>query len=73
MENKINIEENNDNNQDFSNNNKIKISETPKKDNIISTEAVNKETKNVDPIIKSTDLRLPDGFNDLSYDTPQNK
>ena len=73
MENKINIGENNDNNQDFSNNNKIKISETTKKDNIISSETVNKENKNVDPIIKSTDLRLPDEFNDLSYDTPQNK
>ena len=69
--NKINLEEND--NQDFVVIKKIKESESLNKDDSKSPEILNKQNININSLIKSTDLRLPSEFKDLSYDTPQNK
>ena len=69
--NKIILEEND--NQDFVVIKKIKESESLNKDDSKSPEILNKQNININSLIKSTDLRLPSEFIDLSYDTPQNK
>ena len=69
--NKIQIEENDD--QDFVVINKIKTSENLNNDDNKSSENLIKQNITINSLIKSTDLRLPSEFIDLSYDTPQNK
>ena len=69
--NKIILEEND--NQDFVVIKKIKESESLNNDESKSPENLIKENININSLIKSTDLRLPSEFIDLSYDTPQNK
>ena len=69
--NKIILEEND--NQDFVVIKKIKESESLNKDESKSPENLIKQNININSLIKSTDLRLPSEFLDLSYDTPQNK
>ena len=69
--NKIILEEND--NQDFVVIKKIKESESLNKDKSKSPENLIKQNININSLIKSTDLRLPSEFIDLSYDTPQNK
>ena len=69
--NKIILEEND--NQDFVVIKKIKESESLNKDDGKSPENLIKQNININSLIKSTDLRLPSEFLDLSYDTPQNK
>lgn len=69
--NKIILEEND--NQDFVVIKKIKESESLNKDDGKSPENLIKQNININSLIKSTDLRLPSEFIDLSYDTPQNK
>jgi len=69
--NKIILEEND--NQHFVVIKKIKESESLNKDDDKSKEILNKQNININSLIKSTDLRLPSEFIDLSYDTPQNK
>ena len=69
--NKIILEEND--NQDFVVIKKIKESESLNKDESKSPENLIKQNININSLIKSTDLRLPSEFIDLSYDTPQNK
>ena len=69
--NKIILEEND--NQDLVVIKKIKESESLNKDDSKSPEILNKQNININSLIKSTDLRLPSEFIDLSYDTPQNK
>ena len=66
--NKIILEENE--NQDFVVIKKIKASESLNNDESKSPENLIKQNNS---LIKSTDLRLPSEFIDLSYDTPQNK
>ena len=69
--NKIILEENE--NQDFVVIKKIKASESLNNDESKSPENLIKQNININSLIKSTDLRLPSEFKDLSYDTPQNK
>jgi len=69
--NKIILEEND--NQDFVVIKKIKESESLNNDDGKSPENLIKQNININSLIKSTDLRLPSEFIDLSYDTPQNK
>ena len=69
--NKIILEEND--NQDFVVIKKIKASESLNNDDGKSPEILNKQNLNINSLIKSTDLRLPSEFIDLSYDTAQNK
>jgi len=69
--NKIILEEND--NQDFVVIKKIKESESLNKDDGKSPENLIKQNININSLIKSTDLRLPSEFIDLSYDTPQKK
>ncbi len=69
--NKIIVEENDD--QDFVVINKIKTSENLNNDDNKSSENLIKQNITINSLIKSTDLRLPSEFIDLSYDTPQNK
>lgn len=69
--NKIIVEENDD--QDLVVINKIKTSEILNNDDNKSSENLIKQNITINSLIKSTDLRLPSEFIDLSYDTPQNK
>ena len=69
--NKIIVEESDD--QDFVVINKIKTSEILNNDDNKSSENLIKQNITINSLIKSTDLRLPPEFTDLSYDTPQNK
>ena len=69
--NRIIVEENDD--QDFVVINKIKTSENLNNDDNKSSENLIKQNITINSLIKSTDLRLPSEFIDLSYDTPQNK
>ena len=69
--NEIILEEND--NQDFVVIKKIKESESLNKDDGKSPENLIKQNLNINSLIKSTDLRLPSEFIDLSYDTPQKK
>lgn len=69
--NKIIVEENDD--QDFVVINKIKTSENLNNDDNKSSENLIKQNITINSLTKSTDLRLPSEFIDLSYDTPQNK
>ena len=69
--NKIIVEESDD--QDLVVINKIKTSEILNNDENKSSENLIKQNITINSLIKSTDLRLPSEFIDLSYDTPQNK
>ena len=69
--NKIIVEESDD--QDLVVINKIKTSENLNNDDNKSSENLIKQNITINSLIKSTDLRLPSEFIDLSYDTPQNK
>ena len=69
--NKIIVEENDD--QDLVVINKIKTSEILNNDDNKSSENLIKQNITINSLTKSTDLRLPSEFIDLSYDTPQNK
>jgi hypothetical protein len=69
--NKIIVEESDD--QDLVVINKIKTSEILNNDDNKSSENLIKQNITINSLIKSTDLRLPSEFIDLSYDTPQNK
>lgn len=69
--NKIIVEESDD--QDLVVINKIKTSEILNNDDNKSSENLIKQNITINSLTKSTDLRLPSEFIDLSYDTPQNK
>ena len=69
--NKIIVEESDD--QDLVVINKIKTSEILNDDDNKSSENLIKQNITINSLTKSTDLRLPSEFIDLSYDTPQNK